>query len=176
MPEHCGLRLRQGVSGRPSRFDIGLDRRKHDDVDAAGLLPVIEDAGGFGGLYAGVSLDKNIPFGDDGLSVQEMFSFAAGYDMYRLDITDQIVADGLGGLLALNDTNTFSYSGGVPTLKLDASIGIGTSSWMAGVYAGVSVGKTALISYERLDDGQNPQTSLAPELGFSIGVNFTGRF
>lgn len=134
--------------------------------------------GGFGGLYAGVSLDKNIPFGDDGLSVQEMFSLAAGYDMYRLDITDRVVATGLAGFggFGLNDTNSFSYSGGIPTLKLDASIGVGTANWMAGIYTGLSVGKTALISYERLDDGQNPHTSLAPELGFSIGVNFTGRF
>lgn len=132
--------------------------------------------GGFGGLYAGLSLDKNIPFGDDGLSVQEMFSFAAGYDMYRLDVTDRVVANGLGGALALNDTNSFSHSGGIPTVKLDASIGIGTASWMLGVHTGLTLGKTALIDYQRLNDGGNPHTNLLPELGYTLGVSITARF
>lgn len=146
----------------------------------AGATSIYETnfTGGFGGVYAGLSLDKNIPFGDDGLSFQEMFSVAVGYDMYRLDVDDHVVTSGLGGApgFAIDQTNSFSVSGGVPTVELDASIGIGTADWMAGINTGFTVGKTALIDYQRLDDGGDPHTGLLAEIAWSIGASFTGRF
>jgi hypothetical protein len=134
-------------------------------------------SGSFSGFYAGLSLDKNIPFGDDGLSVQETFSFAAGYSMYRLNIEDRVLMTGLGDPdTILDDGNSYSVDGGIPTLELSASIGVGGTNWMAGIYTGLSLGKTAQIEHERLDDGGNPHTNILAEAGFTLGANFTGRF
>jgi hypothetical protein len=133
--------------------------------------------GSFSGLYAGLSLDKNIPFGDDGLSVQETFSFAAGYSMYRLNIEDRVLMTGLGDPdTILDDSNSYSVDGGIPTVELNGSIGVGGTNWMAGIYAGLSLGRTAQIEHERLDDGGNPHTNILAEAGFTLGANFTGRF
>lgn len=130
--------------------------------------------GGFGGVYAGLSLDKNIPLGD-GFSLQEMFSVTAGYNMYRLNVRDHIRASGPGGL-SLNDTNSFFYTGGIPSVKLDATIGIGTADWMFGINTGLAAGETAQIDYKRLNDGGNPHVNLLPELGYSIGASLLGRY
>lgn len=133
-------------------------------------------SGMFTGLYGGLFLREEMALPDTELFLQKSASLSAGFSHYSLSVDDSVEADGLGGLLSVSQTNTFEHSASIPYLALDMSLGVGNANWTAGIKVGASLGGTAAIDYQRLDNGENPSVNLIGELGFSLGADFKARF
>ncbi|MHB1104602.1 MAG: hypothetical protein ACYC0C_17870, partial [Devosia sp.] len=141
--------------------------------------------GTFFGANVGLGLDKKMALPANGtslepLTVSERLSLVLGYDAYRIDVTDSVNATGLGGALNHVSTNNLSYATGVMTAKLDASLGIGTKTWMAYIGGGISTGFNPYIDYAHPDSvggiAAPPTLTLVPGVQYEANAGFTFRF
>ncbi len=128
----------------------------------------------FGGKV-GLGFESTMPLGTTGgsnqpLRLSKSAGVTLGYDQHYVSVRDSVDAQGLGGALNYQSTKDLTYTLGIPTVSLDAKVGIGSGRWEASLGGGISLGENPGYEYSRPDSVGG--VAADPVLKLNWGVSY----